>query len=163
MNGIQVAKLLSLIAGTEAVGIVSGLWTASSVKTWYPTLRKPPYRPPNWLFAPVWTTLYAMMSIAMYTVAEKDGADRSVVRISKVLWGMQLVFNFLWSYLFFGRRSPFLALIDIAFMWVAIVLTTIAFAKVSRRAADAAVPAVGQLRLAAQLRHLAAQRLSAKR
>jgi translocator protein len=140
MNGIQVAKLLSLIAGTEAVGIVSGLWTASSVKTWYPTLRKPPYRPPNWLFAPVWTTLYAMMSIAMYTVAEKDGADRSVVRISKVLWGMQLVFNFLWSYLFFGRRSPFLALIDIAFMWVAIVLTTIAFAKVSRRAALLMLP-----------------------
>lgn len=140
MNGTQAAKLLGWIAGTEAVGITSGLWTASSVKTWYPTLRKPSYQPPTWLFAPVWTTLYAMMGIAMHLVAEQRPADRSVVRIAKVLWGIQLVLNFLWSYLFFGRRAPLLALIDIAFLWLAIVLTTVAFAKVSRPAALLMLP-----------------------
>lgn len=140
MTGIQAGKLLGLIVGTEAVGILGAVWTTRSVKTWYPTLEKPPFRPPNWVFGPVWTTLYAMMAIAMYTVSEKQSADRSVVRIAKILWGIQLVLNLLWSYLFFGRRSPLAGMIDIAALWVAIVLTMIAFLKVSRRAALLMLP-----------------------
>ena len=140
MTGIQAGKLLGLIVGTEAVGILGAVWTTRSVETWYPTLEKPSFRPPNWVFGPVWTTLYAMMAIAMYTVSEKAPADRSVVRIAKILWGIQLVLNLLWSYLFFGRRSPLAGMIDVALLWVAIVLTTVAFAKVSRRAALLMLP-----------------------
>jgi benzodiazapine receptor len=140
MTGAQAGKLLGLVVGTEVVGILGAVWTTRSVKTWYPTLEKPPFRPPNWVFGPVWTTLYAMMAIAMYTVSEKQPADHSVARVAQVLWGIQLVLNLLWSYLFFGRRSPLAGMIDIALLWVAIVLTTVAFAKVSRRAALLMLP-----------------------
>ncbi len=140
MQGKQIGKMLGLVVGTEVVGIRGGLWTAQSVKTWYPTLEKPPFRPPNWVFGPVWTTLYAMMAYAMYTVSERKDVEPTVLRAAKVLWGVQLVLNLMWSYLFFGRRSPLAGLVEIVMLWVAIVATIVAFAKVSRSAALLMVP-----------------------
>ena len=136
----QAGKLAALIVGTEAVGLLGAVWTTSSVQTWYPTLEKPPFRPPNWIFGPVWTTLYAMMGVAMYTVSEKKEVEPSLVRTAKILWGIQLALNLMWSYLFFGRRSPLAGMVEIILLWVAIVLTIVAFAKVSRNAALLMVP-----------------------
>lgn len=136
----QAGKLAALIVGTEAVGLLGAVWTSSSVQTWYPTLEKPPFRPPNWVFGPVWTTLYAMMGVAMYTVSEKKEVEPSLVRTAKILWGIQLALNLMWSYLFFGRRSPLAGMIEIILLWFAIVLTIVAFAKVSRNAALLMVP-----------------------
>ena len=140
MQGKQIGKLLGLVVGTEAVGVLGAVWTAQSVKTWYPTLNKPSFRPPNWVFGPVWTTLYAMMAVVMYTVSERREADPAVLRAAKILWGVQLLLNLLWSYLFFGRRSPLAGLVEIVMLWVAIVATIVAFAKVSRGAALLMVP-----------------------
>lgn len=140
MHGSHIVKLLGLVAGTEVVGILGAVWTARSVETWYPTLLLPSWRPPNWVFGPVWTTLYAMMAVAMHIVAQKDEADRPLVRTAKILFGIQLGLNLLWSYIFFGRRSLLGGVVEIAVLWVAILFTVIAFAKVSRTAALLMVP-----------------------
>lgn len=119
----------------QAVGILSGYATSTSVTTWFPTLVKPSWNPPPWIFAPVWTVLYVMMAVAAWLVwlrPEPKGA--------LILWGSQLALNFAWSFLFFGARSPALGLICIVAMWLAIAATIFAFALKSRTAAFLMVP-----------------------
>lgn len=117
------------------VGGLGGYVTAPSVIEWYPTLVKPSWQPPNWLFGPVWTVLYVMMAVAAWLVW-KAGNARSAL----TLWGAQLLLNFAWSFLFFGARSPGLGLIDIIALWLAIAATIFAFAFKSRLAAFLMVP-----------------------
>lgn len=117
------------------VGGLGGYVTAPSVTEWYPTLIKPSWQPPNWLFGPVWTVLYIMMAVAAWLVW-KAGNARSAL----TLWGAQLLLNFAWSFLFFGTRSPGLGLIDIIALWLAIAATIFAFAFKSRLAAFLMVP-----------------------
>ncbi len=137
---IQIPKLLAAIAGCEAVGIASGLFTREGVQSWYPRLRKPSFTPPPWIFGPVWTLLYGLMGTSLYLVARDGRADPKVARLAKGLFGLQLVLNGLWSVIFFRQRSPLYALVEIAFLWVAILLTTLAFARVSRTAALLLLP-----------------------
>lgn len=120
-------KLAVAVAGCELVGILSTPFTLAAIPTWYATLNKPAFSPPNWLFGPAWTTLYALMGVAVY-LARKDKAG---VRLFK--W--QLGINFAWSLLFFGLHSPILGLIDIAILLWLIWKTTRRFYKVSRPAA----------------------------
>jgi tryptophan-rich sensory protein len=129
-------NLLS-IALCESVGLSGGLITASSVSTWYTTLRKPSINPPSWVFGPVWTTLYALMGIAVTMVAEKrkKGTTSAII-----LFGSQLMLNFLWTLLFFGLRSPFAAFIEIIVLYVFILLTTITFWRVSKKSALLMIP-----------------------
>lgn len=112
--------------------------TASSVNSWYPKLDKPGFNPPSWVFGPAWTTLYLLMGIADHIVAQKG--DGEEIQHARSIYRVQLVLNALWSVLFFGRRSPGAALIEIPFLWVAIVMTIIAFGRVSRTAALLLVP-----------------------
>jgi tryptophan-rich sensory protein len=106
-----------------ATGFVSGFATQHSIDTWYAALAKPSWNPPNWIFAPVWTLLYVMMGVAAWLVW-KTG-DR--IGPAMVLFGLQLVFNLLWSLIFFGLRSPGLALIEVVFLWGGVLLTMLAF------------------------------------
>lgn len=126
---LVLAALLVLCLG---LGSAAGFLTAQSLPTWFPTLVKPSFNPPSWLFAPVWTTLYIMMAVAAWLVWLRKGP--------LVLFYVQLALNFAWSLLFFGLHSPALALIDIVAMWVAILLTLLAFWKVDRRAGWLLVP-----------------------
>lgn len=115
---------LGAFYGVTALAAAGGaLATRSSVKTWYPTLRKPPFNPPSWLFGPVWSALYLAMSTAAWRVWRKrqDGADDDAVRRSTVLYGAQLALNSAWSILFFGLRSPAVALAEIGVLWTAII------------------------------------------
>jgi translocator protein len=125
-------SLFAFVALCLAVGAGAGFLTAQSVMTWFPTLVKPWFNPPSWLFAPVWTTLYIMMAVAAWLVWLRKG--------SLVLFYVQLALNFAWSLLFFGLHSPAMALVDIAAMWVAILLTLLGFWKVDRRAGWLMVP-----------------------
>jgi translocator protein len=109
-----------------AVGGGAGYFTAQSVVTWFPTLNKPFFNPPSWVFAPVWTTLYIMMAISAWLVWQKQNS-----RSALILFFVQLALNFAWALLFFGMKSPILALIDIIAMWVAILATLLAFRKFS--------------------------------
>lgn len=130
--------VVSLLAPLVAGGI-GATATVESVRTWYPTLRKPDFNPPNWIFGPVWSTLYLLMGIANFLVSRQaDGG--TALRQARLWYRLQLVLNTLWSILFFGRRSPLAALVGIVFLWIAIVLTILAFARVSRRAALLLVP-----------------------
>jgi tryptophan-rich sensory protein len=104
-------------------GGLGGWVTAQSVTDWYPTLVKPSWNPPNWIFGPVWTALYLMMAVAAWLVWRSDGN----IRAAMILFFSQLALNFAWSFLFFGARSPWLGLMDIAMLWLALVITVIVF------------------------------------
>ena len=132
-------KLIASILICEAVGLISVPFTIASIPTWYATLNKPIFSPPNWLFAPAWTTLYLMMGISAYLVWVK-GLKNKKVRTALFYFLIQLVFNFFWSALFFGLHSPLLALIDIFLLWLAIVVTMIKFYQISKPASYLLVP-----------------------
>ncbi|TNE85350.1 MAG: tryptophan-rich sensory protein [Deltaproteobacteria bacterium] len=127
--------LVGLIALCFAVAAIGGLSTADGVREWYPTLNRPDWRPPNWLFGPVWTMLYTAMAVAMWLVWRREGVGRGAA-----VWSVQLLLNALWSPLFFGVRRLDLALVDIVGMWLAIAATIAVFASRSRVAAGLLVP-----------------------
>jgi tryptophan-rich sensory protein len=127
-------KLIAFIGVCELAGIIGSVFTSSSVKTWYAGLAKPILNPPNWIFAPVWTILFALMGIAVFLVFEKGG-DRKEVKESLGIFAVQLSLNIFWSFLFFGLQSPGTAFIEIIFLWFAIAVTIISFAKISKQAA----------------------------
>jgi tryptophan-rich sensory protein len=107
--------------------------------SWFDTLEKPSFSPPNSVFGPVWTTLYLLMGTAHYLTVKQE-AEPAAKRAANILYGLQLGLNALWSVLFFARRAPGAALVEIVLLWVAIVLTIVAFARISRPAALLLVP-----------------------
>ncbi|MEM2988581.1 MAG: TspO/MBR family protein [Candidatus Bathyarchaeia archaeon] len=133
------ARLIAAIALCQMAGVVGSLFTAPAIPTWYAGLRKPDMAPPNWVFAPVWTALYLLMGASLFLVWNA-GLDKRPVRRSIILFGIQLAMNAIWSYLFFGLRSPLLGLVWIAALWVSIALTIASFSKVSRAAASLLIP-----------------------
>jgi translocator protein len=118
------------------IGTIAGIVTADASVTWFPTLKKPSFNPPSWVFAPVWSLLYVMMAIAAWRVWLEGPTARPALN----LFFIQLVLNFAWSLLFFGLHSPILALIDIFAMWIMIVFTTRAFFKIAKPAGWLLVP-----------------------
>ena len=115
----NVAKLIIAVAAPVVIGGLSGLATARGVSTWYPTLVKPSFNPPAWVFGPVWTVLYIMMGVAAYLVW-RHGIAADGVRMALAVFVVQLALNGLWSILFFGMQSPGWALVEIAVLWCAI-------------------------------------------
>jgi tryptophan-rich sensory protein len=135
-NGL---KLLIAIAVPVGTGALAGYFTASGVDTWYRTIEKPAWNPPDAVFAPVWTTLYILMGIAFYLVWKSNVAPE-LKRRATVMWIVQLVLNAAWSFLFFNRHAIGLALIEIIILWLAILLTIILFARIRKVAAWLLVP-----------------------
>lgn len=121
------------------VGFLSGFATQSSVNDWYLTLNKPSFNPPNWVFGPVWTILYILMGIAAGLVWAK-GFYHIWVKTALYNFGFQLIFNVLWSVVFFGFKNPFWALLVILFLLALILLTIKWFNVVSRTAAYLMIP-----------------------
>lgn len=105
---------------------------------WYAQLVKPSWNPPSWVFGPVWTTLYLMMAVAAWLVWKETGWQRG--RRPLGLYLAQLVLNFFWTIVFFGLHRPGAALVEIAVLWVLIVLTAMAFFRVRRLAGALLVP-----------------------
>ena len=123
-----------------AVSAVGGAITATSVDTWYQALEKPPFNPPDWVFAPVWTALYILMGIAAWRVWRL----RSFVNSGKALstFAVQLGLNLAWSFLFFGLQRIDLALGEIFILLIAIIANTIMFLRIDRLAGLMFVPYV---------------------
>jgi tryptophan-rich sensory protein len=142
------ALVVSLVVclGTGAVGAA---WTNTSLSTWYGTLEKPPWNPPDWVFGPVWTGLYIGMAVAAWLVWLKK--DLSSSRAPLRLFSVQLILNGAWSFLFFGLRSPALALADIVLLWCAILATISSFRRVSNWAAALLAPYFAWVSFAAVL------------
>lgn len=116
-------------------GVIGSFFTASSVSTWYPSLAKPFFTPPGWVFAPAWITLYVLMGVSAFLVFLKLYSPRKALREQAkgalYLFGFQLSLNALWSILFFGLMNPLLAFIEIIVLWLAILLTMNDFRKLS--------------------------------
>lgn len=136
--GDAVKAILAIVV-SELAGIIGSVFTMPSIAGWYAGLTKPAFSPPNWIFGPVWTTLYALMGIAAFLVW-RNGWEQRKVKIALGLFIGQLILNTLWSIIFFGLHSLGGALIEIVFLWLAILATIIAFAKVSKPAAWLLVP-----------------------
>ncbi len=117
---------------------IGSVFTASSVDTWYPRLRKPSGTPPAWIFAPVWTVLYLLMGTAAWLVWLSRAGQS--VRLSLALFLAQLVLNAAWSGIFFGLRKPGLALVEILALWCGIALAAVSFLAHSRAAFWMMVP-----------------------
>jgi tryptophan-rich sensory protein len=130
--------LFGFFALTFLTSVIGGMATAESVATWYPTLAKPSFNPPNWIFAPVWATLYAMMALAGWRIWRFRGFAGSQRELT--LFGVQLVLNCLWSILFFGLRQIGWALADIVILLVLIVVTAVLFWRRERLAGLLLVP-----------------------
>lgn len=139
MHCCIVMKLFISILIPLLVGTTAGLFTSAGVKGWYAVAAKPSFNPPNWIFAPVWTTLYILMGISLYLVW-KSNAAKSVKQTAITLFAVQLVLNFFWSFIFFSLQQTGWALLEIAVMWLAILLTILWFAKISKSAAWLLVP-----------------------
>ena len=151
MKPSNAAKLIVSCAVPILVGLFGAFFTTDdSINNWYANLNKPVFTPPDWLFGPVWTTLYILMGISAFLVWRKGLADKAV-RKALVFFIVQLVFNALWSLLFFGLRSPLLGLIDIFLLEFAIILTLICFEEISIPAVLLLVPYLGWVTFAAIL------------
>jgi tryptophan-rich sensory protein len=139
MKHVQVVRLVVSILIPQAAGLIGARFTAPQISTWYASLSKPAFTPPGAVFGPVWTVLYLLMGIALYLIWAR-GLDARGVKPAILLFGVQLLLNVLWSILFFGLRSPILGLVDIAVLWISILLTLLLFLRVSAVAGLLLVP-----------------------
>jgi len=131
-------------------GGLGSLFTASSVSTWFTTLAKPSFNPPNWLFGPVWTILYFMIGVSLFLVWTTK-ANKNLKRKAYWIFGIQLVLNSLWSVAFFGAQNPALAFIVIVLLWISILLNIIEFYKIRKSAGYLLVPYILWVSFAAVL------------
>ena len=131
------------------VGFIGSLFTTASIPTWYASLNKPFFAPPNYVFGPVWTTLYILMGIAFYLIltAKKSKNRQQAINI----FIMQLILNFCWSIIFFGMRNPLLAFIEIILLWILIFLTIKLFATVNKTASYLLYPYIAWVSFASIL------------
>lgn len=125
-------KLIFSIGLCLGVGFLGSFFTVSSIPTWYATLNKPFFSPPNWIFGPVWTILYILMGYSLYLVWVK--------RVVPTVFWIQLFLNFIWSIIFFGMQNPTLALLNIIVLWTAIFLTIKSFHRINKLAGQMLIP-----------------------
>ena len=145
-------KLIIAVAIPLAVGGISGFFTATGVESWFQTINKPSWNPPGWIFGPVWTTLYAMMGVALFLVWKSDSSD-ILKKTAIALFAVQLILNFFWSFIFFDQHQIGWALVEIIVMWIFILLTIFAFGNVSKLAAWLLVPYISWVSFATILNY----------
>lgn len=146
-------SLAAAILAVELVGASGTLFTAQGLEGWYGTLLRPALAPPNWVFGPVWTTLFALVGIALWLVWRRADAEPRAVRIAFAVFVVHFAFNLGWSAVFFGMRAIGWALAVIGLLWLLIVATMMAFARVDRRAALLFVPYLLWVSFAAYLNY----------
>ena len=126
----NIIKFVASLIVCYVAGFVGSIYTRPAIPAWYVTLNKPSFTPPNWLFFPVWTTLYGLMGISLFLIW-REGLKEKRVATALVLFAIQLILNALWSIAFFGLRSPVSGLVIIIVLWIAILLTMIWFFRIS--------------------------------
>ncbi len=139
MKKKAIIKIIISVVVCLGVGFISSIATQTGVNDWYTTIEKPSFTPPNWLFGPVWTALYIMMGISAGMVWSR-GLHHVWVKTALYHFIFQLLFNALWSLVFFGLEQPFYALIVIFILLVLIFLSIKWFKVVSKTAAYLLIP-----------------------
>mgnify|MGYP000572013957 CR=1 FL=1 len=132
-------KLIFSLVICQFAGILGSFFTTPYVGSWYAFLEKPVFSPPNWVFAPVWTVLYLMMGLSLFIIWSNQENIKKV-KTAIIYFAIQLVLNIVWSLVFFTFQSPLGAIFVIIALFVAILLTTIKFSKISDWAAFLMIP-----------------------
>jgi benzodiazapine receptor len=135
----DILKLVISLLVCQVAGLIGSAFTSPSIPTWYAAIKKPSFTPPNWLFAPAWITLYVLMGVSAFLVWRKGLGD-SQVKIALSIFIVQLIFNILWSVVFFGLKSPLAGFVIIVILWIAILLTILNFFKISMAAGLLLIP-----------------------
>ena len=130
----SLVALIALLILCLGVGILGGAVTQTAIEDWYAALTKPAFTPPNWIFPSVWAVLYILMAVAAWRIWRTVGAP-DVRRDALRMFGMQLLLNLAWPFIFFGAKSPLAALIVILVLEFAILWTMLVFARLDRPAA----------------------------
>ena len=145
-------KLIIALVLCITVGGVSGFLTASAINDYYLQLNKPPWNPPNWIFGPVWTTLYIMMGVSLWLVW-KSNYPKAIVQKACLIFAAQLFLNFWWSIIFFNLQLPGWAFVEIILLLTAIIYTIFEFSKISKPAAWLLIPYVSWVSFASILNY----------
>ena len=138
------------IVAVAAASVVGQLATYPNLAPWYAGLVKPSFNPPNWVFAPVWTTLYVLMAFAVWRILRLPEAS-AARRLALTLFFAQMALNAAWSWMFFGAHNPMLGAINIVPQFLVIVATVVAFDRLDRIAAWCLVPLVAWVAFASAL------------
>ena len=146
----DILKLVASIILCQIAGLIGSFFTTPAIPTWYASLEKPFFSPPNWIFGPVWVTLYLLMGISLFVVWRRRENNLQKKK-GFILFFIQLILNAFWSVAFFGLKSPFLGLINILLLWASILFTIQHFLKISRTAAVLLLPYVLWVSFAAVL------------
>jgi len=152
MNKVKIFKLVISVLVCQAAGLIGSVFTAPNIATWYAGVAKPAFNPPNWLFAPVWTTLFLLMGISLYLVFE-NGLEKKDTRFAVSVFGVQLILNIIWSAVFFGLQNPFLGLVEIIVLWLAILANIVLFCRISKIAGYLLIPYILWVSFAAFLNY----------
>ena len=138
MNKTLTLKFLISILLPLSLGAIAGMFTSQSVPEWYATLNRPSFNPPSWIFGPVWTTLYILMGISFFLIWKQEA---SKVRNRAILiFLLQLLLNFAWSFIFFYFNMIGLALVEIILLWISIVMMLVVFYKIKPIASYINIP-----------------------
>lgn len=138
MNKSLIFKLIASIILPLALGTIAGIFTAQSVPEWYETLNRPAFNPPNWIFGPVWTALYILMGFSFFLIWKQEVSKERNTAI--LVFMIQLLFNFGWSFIFFYHNMIGLAFIEIILLWISIVIMLVLFYKIKPLASYINIP-----------------------
>jgi tryptophan-rich sensory protein len=131
-----------LVSGAAcfSAALIGGLATSTTLTTWYVDLRKPSWNPPSWVFGPVWTYLYASMAVSAWLMWRRYNRDPLAARSALKWFAVQLALNAAWPFFFFGMRRPGWAVVEIAVLWTAILITIVKSWPIHKLAAILLVP-----------------------
>jgi translocator protein len=135
----EIPKLIISIVIVFLAGAVGTVYTLKEITTWYVSLAKPSWTPPNWAFGPIWSTLYVLMGISLFLVW-REGLDRKDVRIAILVFAVQLVLNVVWSLVFFATHNIFGGLVLVILLWISILVNIIVFYRISKPAGLILIP-----------------------
>lgn len=138
MNKTIILKLLFSIILPLSIGAIAGMFTSDAVPEWYASLNRPSFSPPNWIFGPVWTTLYILMGISLFLIWKQAVSKERNMAI--IIFLLQLLLNFAWSFIFFYFNMIGLALVEIVLLWISIVMMLVLFYRVNPIASYINIP-----------------------
>jgi tryptophan-rich sensory protein len=152
MINSPVSKLVSSIVICLLPGLAGAFYTVENIPTWYAELAKPSFNPPNWIFSPVWTTLYILMGIALFLIWKK-GLQETKAKAAFWFFIAHLVVNFFWTFVFFSSKNLALAFGVIIILWLMITTAIYLFWKIDRRASLLLLPYLAWVSFASLLNY----------
>jgi tryptophan-rich sensory protein len=135
----NIVLLLFCIFLCQLAGVIGSYFTINSIPTWYASLNKPSLNPPNWIFGPVWISLYTLMGISLF-ITWKNRKRLKGIKSTMTIFFLQLLLNTLWSIVFFGMHNIGMALVVIIFLWIFILAMIVTFFRISKSAGLLQIP-----------------------